>query len=369
MDDLHRTSIVHPGDVVIPAALAMCEREGASGAALLDAIVRGYEAAIRIGAAAGTDHYAHWYNTATCGVFGAAASAASVFNLTTSQFVDALGQAGMQASGLWQCRLEPTHSKQLATARAAQSGIIAADLAATGFPGPKQILEGPKGLFAATCPDRDAEDVLAGPHATWCIHDVSFKPWPACRHAHPVIEAGLALRARRAITLPREIEISTYSEAVSFCDDADPTTPHAARFSLQHCVALTFLKGAPRLQDFTPAAIAEPSVAALRSRVKVGVAPRMTAAFPNRYGAAVSVVYDDGENDRAIVEAVKGDPENPMSDEELLDKSLTLLTAAGVASDAVDNIHRSALGLPTAATLDDLSQFLAGVHPRASDCA
>lgn len=367
MDDLHRTSIVHPGDVVVPAALAVADREAVTGTALLVAVVRGYEAAIRIGAAAGTGHYAHWYNTATCGVFGAAAAAASVLGLAAPQIVDALGQAGMQAAGLWQCRLEPTHSKQLATARAAQSGIIAADLAATGFPGPKQILEGPRGFFAATCPGGDPQSVVTEPDALWHLHDVSFKPWPACRHAHPVIEAGLALRARGANARPREIKVSTYAEAVSFCDDPDPTTPHAARFSLQHCVALALLKGAPGLQDFTPAAIAEPPVAALRSKVTVCADPRMTEAFPMRYGAAVSVIYDDGARDEAVVEAAKGDPENPMDENEILDKSHTLLTAAGMARPVINDIHSAALDLPSAASVARLSDLLDGIDPRATD--
>ncbi|MDH3233859.1 MAG: MmgE/PrpD family protein [Alphaproteobacteria bacterium] len=367
MDDLHRTSIVHPGDVVIPAALAVAERDGASGIAVLDAIARGYEAAIRIGAAAGTRHYAYWYNTATCGVFGAAAAAGSILGLNKPKMVDALGQAGMQASGLWQCRLEPTRSKQLATARAAQSGVIAADLAAIGFPGPRQILEGPLGFFAATCPDGEPEAVITLPHEPWRIHDVSFKPWPACRHAHPVIEAALALRARAASALPREIEVLTYAEAVGFCDNPDPTTPHAARFSLQHCAALALLKGAPQLEDFKQQAIAEPSVVALRSKVGVRADRQMTEAFPTRYGASVSILHDDGSRDEELVETAKGDPENPMDEGEILDKSRTLLAAAGIADDAIGDLQDAALNLPFAESVTGLSELLVRLEPRASD--
>ena len=185
MDDVHRTSIVHPGDTVIPAALALAQRENASGAAFLAAVVRGYEAAIRVGAAAGTGHYRYWYNTATCGVFGAAVAATSLMRAAPGEMVDAIGQAGMQAAGLWQCRLEPTFSKQLATARAAQSGVIAADLAVTGFPGPAEIFEGELGFFAATCPGADPADIVGIGSLDWRIEEVSFKPWSACRHATP----------------------------------------------------------------------------------------------------------------------------------------------------------------------------------------
>ena len=107
LDDLHRAAVVHPADTLMAAALAVAQREQATPQALLDAIVRGYEVAIRVGLLAGTAHYRHWYSTATCGVFGAATASASVLQLDATQAMHALAQAGMQASGVWQCRLEP----------------------------------------------------------------------------------------------------------------------------------------------------------------------------------------------------------------------------------------------------------------------
>ncbi|MEM9199726.1 MAG: MmgE/PrpD family protein, partial [Pseudomonadota bacterium] len=199
MDDIHRSSILHPGPVVIPAALAAAEACGVDGRALLRALVRGYDAVIRIGAAVGPEHYALWHNTATCGPFGAAAAAAAVMGLPFDQMVWALGNAGTQASGPWQCRHEAVMTKQLHTARAAQSGLLAAMLAAKHFSGPAFILEGPQGFFATMAPNGTPEAVMADAdagQAGWTIWDTSFKPWPACRHAHPTIDAALALRAR-----------------------------------------------------------------------------------------------------------------------------------------------------------------------------
>lgn len=369
MDDLHRTSIVHPGDVVIPAALAAAERAGSSGQTLLDAIVRGYEAAIRIGAAAGTAHYQHWYNTATCGVFGSAVAVSSILGLDGAGTVDAVGQAGMQAAGLWQCRMEPTFSKQLATARAAQSGLIAADLAANGFPGPKAIFEGEHGFFAATCPESVPEAIVATPDGPWLIHDVSFKPWPACRHTHPVIEACCALRRRSAAGAPREIgEISvwTYREAVDFCDNPNPATPHEARFSIQHCAAVALLRGEPGLDDFLPEAIADDDIAALRSKVSLRHDAKMTEAFPRRYSAGVGIVSTGGSADEAEVAAARGDPENPMNEDDILAKSRDLLSAAGVPDAVADRIRRAALDLPAAKSPAALSALLAGLRPKPS---
>lgn len=361
MDDLHRTSIVHPGDVVIPAALAVAERVGATGPILLDAILRGYEAAIRVGEAAGTGHYEYWYNTATCGVFGAAAAAASVMGLDRPLIVDALGQAGMQAAGLWQCRLEPTFSKQLATARAAQSGVIAADLAAIGFPGAKAILEGDLGFFAATCPGSDPRAVVQNAHAPWRIHDTSFKPWSACRHAHPVIEAGLVLHGRGGDRSIEQISIETYRDAVEFCDNQEPTTPHEARFSLQHCAAVALAKGRAALADFSPSAIADDTLTALRRRVSVHIDATMTAAFPSRYGALVTVTYANGSRQEHLVETAKGDPENPMTEAEIGAKFHTLMSAASVANKAAESLWQQTLKLPESKTVASFSAALNGI--------
>ena len=358
MDDLHRTSIVHPGDVVIPAALALAEDMGANGPAVLDAVVRGYEAAIRIGVAAGTSHYEHWYNTATCGVFGAAAAAASLLGLDRAATVDALGQAGMQAAGLWQCRLEPTYSKQLATARAAQSGVIAGGLAALGFPGARKILEGAHGFFTATCPGADPGVTVADPDEPWRLHDTSFKPWSACRHAHPVIEAGLVLHRRGADRPIREITVATYQDAVAFCDNPTPETPHEARFSLQHCAALALREGRAGLAEFTPAAIADESITALRRKISVHAEATATAAFPERYSATVMATYEDGSRDEVHVENAKGDPENPMTEAEITAKSHELMAAAGVAGEVVDALWRATAELAQGGDISALSAVL-----------
>src|SRR5690606_34955687 len=117
----------------------------------------------------------------------------------------------------------------------ARRGLQSARLAQAGLTGPRYILEGPQGFFAATCPGSEPQILVASPDAPWAIWDTSFKPWPACRHAHATIDAALALRNRiddpKAI---KSIEIETYADAVTFCDKPDPKTETEAKFSLQH---------------------------------------------------------------------------------------------------------------------------------------
>lgn len=99
-DDLHRASVTHPGCVVVPAALSLGEKLKSPPEEILIAILHGFEAMCRIGAAVGPTHYKVWHNTATCGPFGSAMAAASLLGLSDEQTLHALGNAGTQSSGV-----------------------------------------------------------------------------------------------------------------------------------------------------------------------------------------------------------------------------------------------------------------------------
>jgi 2-methylcitrate dehydratase PrpD len=359
MDDLHRASLLHVGDVVCPAALGAALRAPVTGAALLDAVIGGYEAAIRIGAAAAAAGYAPWYNSATCGVFGAALAAADIAGLPDDTAAAALSQAGMTAAGLWQCRLDPGTGKQLATAHAARAGVAAAAQAAAGFTGPARILEGEIGFLATYYPGSDVAAVIADPARAFQIHDVSFKPWPACRHTHPAIAA--------ALTLPpggvAEVTVATYRAALEFCDAPNPQTDHDARFSLQHCVAVALLRGAPTLADFQPGARADPNLAALRARVRLREDPEMTAAFPARMSARLTLRDLSGHVHTAACRDAPGDPEDPLPEAELRDKARRNLRSGGVAPEAAEALIDTCHALPLATDLAALRAALAQAFP------
>lgn len=349
MDDLHRESLLHAGDVVVPAALAAAEAAQARGADLLAAVVLGYEAAIRIGMAAASSGYSVWYNTGTCGVFGAAVAAAHARGAHGGEILlDALGQAGMQAAGIWQCRLEATDSKQLASAHAARAGVCAAAVAAAGFRGARGILEGDLGFFRAYYPEADPLCVTAAPDAPWRIHEVSFKPWPACRHTHPAIAAALRLRGRVTVAEIDRIEVHSYAAGVAFCDDPAPESDHAARFSLQHCVAVALLRGAPGLTDFGAAARRDTEIAALCRRFEVREAADLTAAFPGRMGAHVVIARTGASLLRESVTTAPGDPEDPLTEAQILAKFNANAVAAGLDVAAAEQLQEAVLALPAA---------------------
>ncbi len=364
MDDVHRASILHAGDVVIPAALAAAQANDARPDTLLTAIARGYEIALRVGTAASAGGYSAWYNSGTCGVFGAAMAAGVALELEADKLADALGQAGMMASGIWQCRLEPTYSKQLATAHAAQSGVIAAELASAGFPGAKHILEGELGFFKTYYPGADPELILQSAGPEWMLEEVSFKPWSACRHAHPVIEAALTLKDLCPAANISHITINTYAAAIDFCDNPSPQSDHEARFSLQHCVAVSLLRGDPQITDFNQSARADQSVMSLTGRCVVAEDKALTDQFPNMMGGHIEIRLDDGRTERAAIATAKGDPENPLSTSELDRKFQSLAATAGLSQSMIDNVTEAVIGLPDADTLDHLNKSLSDLTKR-----
>ncbi|WOR15544.1 MmgE/PrpD family protein [Hyphomonas sp. FCG-A18] len=332
MDDVDKRALLHPGPSIIPAALVCADEAGQSGEALIKGIVHGYEATIRLGRAVGTGHYALWHSTGTCGPIGAAAACASLLGLDDTQTAHALALAMSQASGLWQTRHEPASmGKQLHTAHAARAGYEAARLAKAGFTGPLTILEGEQGFFAATCPGADPADILATYESDWLIHDVSFKPWPACRHAHAVIDAALALSKQTDMSGP--IEVRTYGDALKFCDKPNPQTVIEAKFSLQHAVAVCVVRGEPQLEDFLPGAIEDPAMKAVRARVNVAEAEPYASAYPARFGGEVSANGVTAKAPDAL-----GDPENPVSAQQIEGKALTLMKAGGMEDDAATNL-------------------------------
>lgn len=332
MDDLDRGSVVHPGAVVIPAALAVAQREGASGQDFLGAVVAGYEVAIRIGEAASKRHYFYFHNTATCGVFGATAAAGWVLGLTAGQLVWALGNAGTMAAGLWQFNADGDMSKHLHAGRAAANGVLAADLARHGFTGARRILEGERGFFAATAPDADPARVTVSLNShspQFKISGVSIKPHASCRHTHPAIDAALSLRPQLAGRAIREVQLDTYQAAIDLCRNPSPDTPYAAKFSLPYCVATALLRGEVGLESFAEETIADPAVADLMPRILIRPNPEFETAYPEQWPARLCLGLKGGEWLEAAVRHPKGDPENPLTPEELEAKFCQLAAYGG----------------------------------------
>ncbi|HUD50406.1 MmgE/PrpD family protein [Parvibaculum sp.] len=350
-DDLHRESVVHPGCVVVPAAWALARHRRAGGRALLEAVLQGFEATTRVGMAVGPAHYRIWHNTATCGPYGSAMAASALIGLSDAQTVDALGNAGSQSAGLWQFLETGAMTKHLHAGHAAEAGLKAAELAAFGFTGPPRILEGEKGFFRAACPDADPEAVLRAPDAPWQLVRTSIKPWPSCRHTHPAIDAAEELRSRIAGREIVGVEVDTYQAALDVCDRPVVTTDYEAKFSLQHAVAAALTRFPVDFEAFGPAA--RSACAALALKVSIAAREPYLSAYPTAWGAEVRVRLADGTTLKVARRNAKGDPEAPLSSDEMIAKAHMLLAHGGVAD--AGRIVDGILGLATGGALPDLT--------------
>lgn len=357
MDDLHRESVTHPGCVVIPAAWSVAAERGSDGHDFLRAVLAGYEAVCRIGNAVGPAHYKVWHNTATCGPYGAALAAATLLELAEEPTVWALGNAGTQSAGLWQFLEEGAMSKHLHAGRAAEAGLLAAELAARGFTGPAEILEGRKGFFAAACPDARPERVLAAPAAAWQLRLTSIKPWPSCRHTHPAIEAALSMHGRVAGDDIATIRVETYRAALDLCDNATPTSEYEAKFSLQHCVAAALGDGAVTLGSFDGPS--RTRLAPLAAQTAVAATAEHDARYPDRWGARLTVETRGGESLIADCPACKGDPELPLTPGEMRAKASMLLERARVPKERGAALIESIIELAYGGPLPDIAPLYA----------
>jgi 2-methylcitrate dehydratase PrpD len=341
VDDLHRASVTHPSCTVIPAALALAQSTGADGGTFLRATLQGFEAIARVGMAVGQEHYKIWHNTATCGPYGSAMAAAALLGLDDEQTVHALGNAGTQSAGLWEFLATGAMSKHLHAGRAAEAGVVSAELAAVGFTGPPAILEGPQGFFAGACPDPDPDAVLRAPDGPWQVHLSSIKPWPSCRHTHPSIDAALELSGKIDPDSIAAIDISTYQAAVDVCDRVAPDTLYGAKFSLQHCVASALAKGSVVFDSFEADQRAE--MAALRNVATLRAGEPYRSAYPTAWGSEITVTLKDGSKIAAARKDCKGDPELPVNRDELIAKARDLLAFGGVKD--VDGVIESILAM------------------------
>jgi len=328
VDDLHRRSVVHPGCVVIPAVLALGLREGVSGLQMLEAVVKGFEACTRIGNSVGPAHYKIWHNTATCGPFGAAYAAGTLFGLEKEQFRDALGNAGTQSSGLWEFSENGAMSKHLHAGRAGQSGLLSAELAKLGFSGSPTILEGKRGFYAACCPDANPDALLVDPEGSWQIHKTSIKPWPCCRHTHPAIDAALEISSKLDGGNIESIELGVTQATLDVCDKPTPATLYDAKFSLQHCVSVAILDGQVGFNAFE--SDARRRVAKMAMKISLERNEEIEKAYPNAWGAEVKVKLTNGKEFSVRRKHAKGDPDAPLSPTEFKEKATMLFRFGGV---------------------------------------
>jgi len=297
LDDYHNAKL-HPGAVVIPAALAMAEKLNAEGERLVSAIAAGYEVMIRSSLALNPSaaRLRGWHLTGVCGPFGAAAACAVLLGLDAERTAWALGLAGTQGAGLWAFNADGAMSKRLHAGKAAHSGVLAAQLAALGFTGPTQIYEYEDGgVLKAFSDESDPAPLTADLGRTYHLDTTSIKPYSCCGSAHSYVDAALALRQklgapwdvkrRVRVGVPRVIDVQ--------CGfDYQPSTVLNAQMSLRYIVAAALVEGQVLPPQFSDAKMTDPVLVALAQSVDLVPDPKLDELYPKDFPGWVAAETD-----------------------------------------------------------------------------
>jgi 2-methylcitrate dehydratase PrpD len=327
LDDGYRAGSVHPGAVVVPAALAAAHLSPCDGEALIAAVVVGYEIACRI---AETAHpHARWrgfHNTSTAGVFAAAGAAGVLLGLDEAQMGNALGLAASSAGGLFAFMNGGGDVKRLHPGHAAREGLQAALQAQRGMEGPPDVLEGRDGFFQAFAGgdvakrDYGAVDLFASP-PPFAITQCYVKPHACCRHIQPALDAMLALLNAHDLA-PDDVaavEVGTYAVAASHAASGWENMA-TAQLSFPFVMATGLRKRRVTLHDFDEAARCDPETVAACAKIEVTVADAAEADYPRRRPAEVRLVTTDGRAFENAVDEASGDYLYPLDDDALAAK-------------------------------------------------
>jgi 2-methylcitrate dehydratase PrpD len=331
-DDYYHKAKLHTGAPVIPTALALGEKENIDGKKFITAVVAGFEIMTHIGKAINpaASRTRGWHLTGTCGTFGAAAAAGSVWDLDINTMVSALGMAGTQSAGLWAFTADGSESKRFHPGRAAQSGIIAASLALGGYQGPAKIIEAEDGgFFKATSHDFDFSKVTEGLGKKYDCQEVGIKPHAACASLHSSVDAALLLKKENNIVTEEIKKINVYnSELVNLqCGfKYAPLGALQAQMSMQYCVARALMDEMLYLSQFSEEALSEPAVLDLASRVAFVFDEEINNIYPREFPSIVEIIMNDGQKYKTRVNMPKGSLDNPMTWKDVQEK-FTMLSA------------------------------------------
>jgi 2-methylcitrate dehydratase PrpD len=324
--------------------------------------------ALRVGEAVNPSHYRYWHPTGTAATFGAAAAAGALLGLDAAQLRDALGSAGTQAAGLWEFNADGTMSKYLHAGKAAFNGVLAAELAREGFTGAGRILEGERGFCRAMSTDPDLDRLTADLGHRWKISENCYKLHSCCGHTHTAIDTAIDLRDRHcwaAGDAARDLtglRIALYGPGYGIVREPNPRTPYQAKFSIAYCVAVALHEGRVGLAQFDPArfgpdGVTDPALAALLAKSTVEVDPDLTARYPERWPARLTLTLADGTTEERGADYPRGNPENPVAPAVLEEKARALI--APIYGEAL--AERALAAVRQAEQWTDVRQALRGI--------
>ncbi len=318
LDDGNKKAAGHAGVHLIPAVFALADKLGSSGEDVLLALAAGYEAYIRISSAAQPGLVRHgFHSTGMAGTLACAAACARLCHLDAQGIEDAVALSTTMTGGLLSYGDSRPAIKPLNPGKAAENGVFAAMLAREGVQGPTEALEGPNGWFHAVTDQVDETCLKGGDHLL--LHDCYFKLYPSCRHTHCGIDAAAALHHKAAPAEIEAVKVYIYPNAIKLAGIKYPKDQDETKFSIHYTLARALLNGSYGTADMDEPRLTEP-VKELIEKIQLIPDETMENRAKGIRGTRVELIKKNGEVLKETVLVPKGDPENPLTRDDIIEK-------------------------------------------------
>ena len=358
-DDFHPETKAHPGCSVVPAALAMAEREGSSGTELLNAVTLGYDLCCRFLLALGADQVraAHRSAEGTSSTMGSVGAAASLARLDEKGMRHALSYAAQQVSGIWSWVRDAEHVEKAFdfSGMGARNGVTAAIMAQMGFSGVWDVLDGEHNALQALSADPRPEEMVAGLGSRYFVAETAIKPYSVGYPIQAPLDAFLRLQREHGLSADNVEHIVVRLPADGARVVNDRSMPDV---NCQHIIAVALVSGTVSFEDsHSYERMAEPKVRAAKARVQlIADADLMDPTAPR--SGLVEVTLKDGRSVSHFTRHAPGTKENPM-DTESVNSKARLLMAPVLGSEKTEEIIRRVNSLENLADVRELRPFLA----------
>ena len=356
LDDGERFGFFHPGAPIFSALLPATQNFHIDSDQFLKGVIIGYEASIRLARSLQPALKERgFHGTGICGTVGAAIAVGVALGFSKKQLKDTLSAAATSASGLLKVIKGSSEMKPYNVGAAAQNALNSVLLVKSGFEGPEDVLDGEKGFLSVFTEKYDTKQLLRTENEVPLIMGVYMKPYAACRHCHAPIEAAIALRAKYNVKIQdvKSINVKTYRWAVEGHDHTEIVSVNSAKMSIPYSVAVALKTGKSGIQEFMPEYIDNESVIALTEKVSVIADDALTALVPQIRAAIVEIITNNKDCLTDRIDYPKGEPEVPMSINDVEEKFLSLSSFANKEKYISENIIKYIWNIET-----DLSKLL-----------
>lgn len=341
LDDGVRYGVIHPSAPLFSSLIPLAIANKVSWSDFLKGTVCGYEVSIRLAASMQPSHYSRGYHpTATCCAPGVAVGIAVMLGWEHTAIKDAFSAACISAAGTLKVLEDVSQLKPFNCANAAYNGYKAAVMARAGFSGPEDVLTGDTG-YLKMMSDMYKEEILVDEQDYLFLEKIYQKPYASCRHTHPEIEACFKIRNDEQFDLQKidKVKVTTYKGVIGKHDFKDIHGESSARMSIPYSVAVALTTGKAGIAEFAEPYVSDMALLDLTQKVDVVSDNALSKLVPDKRVAIVEIMMKDGHVLTEKVDYPKGEPENPLTQEENLTKFLSMTEHAAVSYEKAMEIY------------------------------